>query len=45
MNRDFKLICNVQEQIIFGAVMWVHDSIREQIILLSQSFKLIIYFD
>ncbi len=29
MNKDFKFICNVQEQIIFGAVMRVHDSIRE----------------
>ncbi len=44
MNKDLKLICNVQEQIIFGPVMRVHDLIREQMILLSQSFKLIIYF-
>ncbi len=44
MNKDFKLICNVQEQIIFGPVMRVHDLISEQMILLSQSFKLIIYF-
>ncbi len=44
MNKDFKFICNVQEQIIFGAVMRVHDSIREQMIILSQSFKWIIYF-
>ncbi len=43
MNKDFKLICNVQEQIIFGPVMRVHDLISEQMILLSQSFKLIIY--
>ncbi len=43
MNKEFKCICNVQERIIFGTVMWVHDSIREQMILLSQSFKLIIY--
>ncbi len=43
MNKDFKFICNDQEQ-IFGAVMRVHDSIREQMILLSQSFKQIIYF-
>ncbi len=44
MNKDFKLICHVQEQIIFGPVMRVHDLISEQMILLSQSFKLIIYF-
>ncbi len=44
MNKDFKLTCNVQEQIIFGPVMRVHDLIREQMILLSQYFKLIIYF-
>ncbi len=44
MNKDFKFIFNVQEQIIFEAVMRVHDSIRERMILLSQSFKLIIYF-
>ncbi len=31
MNKDFKLICNVQEKIIFGAVMWAHDLSREQI--------------
>ncbi len=43
MNKDFKFICNVQEQ-IFGAVMRVHDSIHERMILLSQSFKQIIYF-
>ncbi len=36
MNKDFKLICNVQEQIIFDVVMRVHDSIHEQMILLSQ---------
>ncbi len=42
MNKDFKSIFNVQEHIIFGAVMQVHDSIREQMILLSQSFKWII---
>ncbi len=41
MNKDFKFICNFQEQIIFVAVMRVHDLIREQ---MSQSFKLIIYF-
>ncbi len=35
MNKDFKWICNVQEQIIFGTVMRVHDSIREQLIILS----------
>ncbi len=45
MNKDFKkFICNVQEQIIFAAVMRVHNSIREQMILLSQSFKWIISF-
>ncbi len=44
MNKDFKFICNVQEQIIFDALMRVHDSIREQIILLSQPFKWIIYY-
>ncbi len=44
MNKDFKSIFYVQEQIIFGAVMRVHASIREQMILLSQSFKWIIYF-
>ncbi len=43
MNNDFKFICNVQEWIIFGTVMRVHDSIHEQMILLSQSLKLIIY--
>ncbi len=32
MNKDFKFICNVQEQ-IFGAVMRVHDSIPEQMIV------------
>ncbi len=36
MNKDFKLICNVQAQIIFDVVMRVHDSIHEQMILLSQ---------
>ncbi len=41
MNKDFKFICNVQEQ-IFGAVMRVQDSIHEQMILLSQSFKQIL---
>ncbi len=44
MNKDFKLIWNVQEQIIFGAVMRVHDSIHEQMILwvnlLNESFIL-----
>ncbi len=44
MNKDFKFICNVQEQIIFGAVMRAHDSIREQMNLFSQSFTQIIYF-
>ncbi len=38
MNKDFKCICDVQEQIIFDTVMRVHDSIREKMILLSQSF-------
>ncbi len=42
MNKDFKFICNVQEQ-IFGVVMRVQDSIHEQMILLSQSFKQIFF--
>ncbi len=38
MNKDFKFIVIVQEQIIFDTVMRVLDSICEQIIPLSHFF-------